>query len=497
MLFGLLLLAFWPTLVSFPNTWNVSYQEQGYFVFGLVAWLVWRDRGIVARGMGQGLFDLLPIVALLSVAWLFAVIMNLRTVHQILFAGVLIAWGLASFGGAGRRQVLVIGTTFLLCIPFWGASVPVLQRATVIAAGAATRLAGIDAEVGYDFITISAGTFLVEAGCSGINYLMGGLVIGAFYAHLFTDRWQTQLKIVALAGAASILGNWIRVSILIFIGEATAMQSGLIEDHLWQGWAIFTLLMIPTYSLARRIQLRDSAAVSPRQEGENSPADDEAPKHVDPPNVRQAVYAGGAAMLGPILFMIVGAIPRSGEPNRDVSVLGIDASWRAEEQAPDDADWRPDFTGIDDVAAWNLRFDGVVIEGARYYFLDQRQGEELIQYNNSIAPDSLMVTDRLIGPIGANRRIVRQAIVRGPDAPRVVWYWYRVAGFDTPLASKAKLLEILAFFRRYPASELVTLSAECAPDDCMEAARALLAATGVPQAASRVAHPDRWTTAPS
>lgn len=80
--------------------------------------------------------------------------------------------------------------------------------------------------------------------------------------------------------------------------------------------------------------------------------------------------------------------------------------------------------------------------------------------------------------------------------PRVVWYWYRVAGFDTPLASKAKLLEILAFFRRYAASELVTLSAECAPEDCLEAAQALRAATGVPQSASRVAHPSK-SAAPS
>ena len=183
-LFGLLLLALWPTLVSFPSTWNVSYQEQGFFVGGLVAWLVWRDRGIVLRAVGQGLSDLVPIVALLSVAWMLAVIMNVRSIHQLLFAGLLTAWGLASFGGAARRPILVMGLTFLLGVPFWSVSMPFLQRATVIASGAATRVAGISAEVGYDFITISTGTFLVQSGCSGINYLMGGLVLGAFYQFL-------------------------------------------------------------------------------------------------------------------------------------------------------------------------------------------------------------------------------------------------------------------------------------------------------------------------
>ena len=483
--FGLLLLAYWPTLVSFPSTWSASYEEQGFFVAALVGWLVWRDRSIVLRGLWQGLFELLPIVAVLSVGWMFAVIMNIRTLHQLLFAGALTAWGLAVFGGAGRRRVLAIGLTFLLGVPFWDAAIPALQRATVIASGGATHLAGISAEIGYDFITISTVTFLVESGCSGINFLMAGLVLGAWYAHLFAARWQTQLKIVALAGIISIFGNWIRISVLIFIGEATAMQSGLITDHLWQGWAIFTLLMIPTYFLARRIELRDDAAFVRGTKTGTGLGEDAAPELPDSRRLRQAAYAAGAAIAGPALFMIVGAIPRSDELSRDVNTLGVDPSWNAEERVPDEADWRPDFKGIDEQVAWSFRTDGAAIDGARHYFLDQRQGEELIQYNNLIAPDSLLVADRLIGPIGATRRWVREALVRGPGAPRIVWYWYRVAGFDTPVASKAKLLEILAYFRRYPASELITLGAECAPEDCVEAAQALRAAMASPPAPGR------------
>jgi len=142
--------------------------------------------------------------------------------------------------------------------------------------------------------------------------------------------------------------------------------------------------------------------------------------------------------------------------------------------------WTPDFKGIDSRAAWLVSVDGHPVEAARHYFRDQRPGEELIQYNNFVAPDSLLVSERMFGPVGSDRRIVREAILWESDVPRIAWYWYRVAGFDTPFENKAKLLEIIAFFRRSPAAELVTRSVRCAPDSCTEAARLLRATVGGP-----------------
>lgn len=489
---GVILLAtlalFWPTLASFPGTWNVSYQEHGFFVAALVVWLLWRDRRRIVDRAGAGIPDLLPVLGLLSVAWLFAVVMNVRLVHQFLFTLIMTVAAFVVFGWSARRIILVTAATFLLAIPFWGSLMPSLQRVTVIASGGIATLAGIEAEIGYDYISISAGTFLVEQGCSGINYLMGGLVLGASYGHLFTDRWQTQLKIVTIAGGMAIVGNWIRVAVLIFLGEATAMQSPYIEDHLWQGWAIFVLLMIPTYFLARRIELRDAARAS---EGDRPPAD-AAPRSREVPLSelrRRATRAAAVACMGPILFLVVGAVPRGGDLDRDPGLFSFDSAWTMTEAGGDGAAvWRPDFKGVDDEVRWSVAGPEDTIHAARYYFTNQRQGEELIQYDNRVAPDSLVAADRVIGPVGPERRFVREAVIRDAETPRVVWYWYRVAGFDTPFDSKAKLLEVLAFFRRMPAAELVVIDAPCAPDDCANAAMAVRSAMGVP-AASDVATP--------
>jgi len=482
-IFGLTALAFWPTLVEFPSTWNASYREHGFFVGALVCWLIWRDRRRILRDADAGAPWLIPIVLGLSGVWLLAVIMSIRTVQQLAFTVVAVTLALAVFGWGARRRILAIGLTFLLAVPIWEFLVPPLQRATTIASGALTKLAGIEAVVGEDYIQITTGTFLVEGGCAGLNYLLGGLVLGAFYAHLFVDRWQTQLKIVALTGVVSIVGNWIRVTLLVFLGEATAMESPYIEDHLWQGWAIFTALMVPTYLLARKIEQRDPGrgdAGAKESRGVGSDAADR-----DSGRRRRASLAALAAASGPLTFLLVGAVPKDVEVAPEVAELGVVDGWAVVDSATPDA-WRPGYVGVDQEVAWTLSDGTDSIAVLRLVYVDQRQGEELIQYANVMAPDSSLVDDRVVGPLGDRGRFVRQALVRTGSQPRVVWYWYRVGGFETAFTNKAKLLEVPAFFSRAGVAELVTMSLPCAPAECRAAANVLRRAVGAePIAAGR------------
>lgn len=479
---GVATLFFWPTLVELPATWNASYREHGFFVAGLVGWLIWRDRRRIIRASTGGAEYLLPVVAGLSFLWLLSAVMGVRVGQQLALTGVGVAVALAVFGWGARRRILAIGVTFLLALPIWEFLVPPLQRATTVASGLATRLAGIEAEVGYDYIQISTGRFLVEGGCAGLNYLLGALTLGAVYAHLFVPRWRTQLKIVALAGVVSIVGNWIRVSVLVFLGEATAMQSPYIEDHLWQGWAIFMALMVPTYFLALRIEKRDARrfggptdAVS--ETVESSDASDR--PAMDPRHPRRASRAALVAVLGPVLFMVIGAVPRDAELDTTPEALGIVDPWTVVADEPLD-DWRPGYVGVDREVGWTISDGADSIGALRQYYIDPSQGDELISWANVIAPDSMVVDDRVIGPIGPSRRLVREALIRTEAEPRVVWYWYRVAGFETPFRSKATLLEVPAFFGRSSASELITVTAICEPDDCREAGGALRRAFGAP-----------------
>jgi exosortase len=469
--FLLLLVACWPTVLALPRTWSAPYQEHGFFVAGIVAWLIVRDRGKLRLAAGEPIRGMAIPLATISALWMGGVITNAGLVHQGLFVVLLTAWAVTVYGWTARCVVLGIGLTSLLGVPFWGVTIPVLQRATVLASGGATRLLGIQAEIGETSVAITAGTFLIEEGCAGLNYLMGGLVLGAAYGHLFANRWQTQLKIVALFGGMAIVGNWIRVAALIVLGEITAMQSPYIEDHLWQGWLIFSALMVPTFLLAGRIERRDA--------GRRPDADSESLGVRRPvPLDRHAVWVATACTaLGPILFIGLSAIPRRTDLDRDLTALRVSPEWSVQDQ-PAGVSWSPSFSGVDESSSWLLRSGIGEVQASRSHFLDQRQGEELIQFDNRIAPDSLVIGRRLLGPVGDARRIVNETVVMDGDAPRLVWHWYRVSGVDTSSETRAKLLEIPSFFLRLPGSELVTLTARCQPNDCTSAARALASALG-------------------
>jgi len=85
----------------------------------------------------------------------------------------------------------------------------------------------------------------------------------------------------------------------------------------------------------------------------------------------------------------------------------------------------------------------------------------------------VLLGDRLVGPLDRNARLVRQAGVREQRRVRLVWYWYRIGGIETPSEATAKLLQLLAFVRRQPVSELVTVSTSCVGTDCNAATRSL------------------------
>jgi exosortase len=464
-----LALAYVPTLSTFVGTWTPSYREHGFAVAALTAWLIWRDREAVRRGAGQGVPALALAGLALSVAWLVAVTMDAAMIHQLLFTAIMASWALATFGWSARVPVIATWATFTLASPVWGFISPVLQRITTVMSGSLARGLGVSAQIQGDTITIASGTFLIEAGCSGINYLMAGLTLGAIYAHLFARHWKTQLEIVGVAGFASMVGNWIRVAVLVLIGDAQGIDSPLIEDHLWQGWAIFVVLMIPTYYAVRRVQHRDARRTAGVEVEAETPEGKVA--SFDPTRPRRAAKAAAYAAVGPAAYLLVGLFPTHAA-DRTLAPVGLEASGPVQER-PAAAGWQPAFTGVDETLRWALALPDANVEIARLLFADQRQGEELVQWNNRIAPDSLLLAERVVGPVGQGRRYVREAIVLEAAGPRIAWYWYRVGGIDTPFATNAKLLELVAFFRRSGPSELVVLSAACAPGDCRDAARAL------------------------
>lgn len=135
--------------------------------------------------------------------------------------------------------------------------------------------------------------------------------------------------------------------------------------------------------------------------------------------------------------------------------------------------WMPAYIGADEHRTERWTRGNDVVQVDRLLYFEQSQGKELVNSENHIAPDSLLADAALSPPLDASGRVVRTTLVRTTDGTRLVWYWYHVAGRDTPSETRAKLLELLAVATRASPSELVTVSTMCADASCTAARTAL------------------------
>ncbi|MEQ1855739.1 MAG: exosortase C-terminal domain/associated protein EpsI [Longimicrobiales bacterium] len=468
-LFALTVVAFAPTLLSFHNVWMRQPYTHGYLILAAIAWLVWRDRGRLAAVTPS--WDVaLPAAAVLSVVWLVAQVTSLQMVAQAVLPALLLLWAALVLGMRAAMLLAPVAALFLLAVPFWDLLTPILQWMTVFTTGVALAVLRVPATLDGNVVNIPSGTFLIEDGCAGLNYLLAGVVIGALYAYSFVPRWRTRIAVLGLSAAIAILGNWVRVTALVVIGHATEMQSGLMEGHLTFGWAIFLVGLLAFFPLAgvveRRGALRWPSPAAPALAVGAGGANRRA-------LLRSALPASMVVAMGPLLYLVIGVLPRREVPPSNV--LGsVDTGWvlRAGEPARGTS-WQPVFPLPDeaDSAIWTNGSASVLLDRLVYH--GQSQDAELVGYGSRIAPDSAVVIERLFGQVGPERRLVNEAIVREGGGHRLVWYWYRVGGVETQSAARAKMLEVWAFIRRATTSELIALSTPCGPTDCADASRTL------------------------
>lgn len=485
---GIIAVAFWQTWKTFPPAW-LAFREHGFVVALLCGWLLWRDRAQLA---GDGRRMPLANVAVvgLSVLWLVAFVLNSQLVYQATMPLLLLSWLLATAGWAAFRAALPIAGAFFFAVPIWSVLTRPLQTTTVFVNARLLDLAGIEATIDGDFITIRDGVFWVADGCAGVNYFEIGLLVSVMYSLLFLRTWKARGVAMLTAVTLTVVSNWLRVFGLIVIGHNTHMQSSLIVNgHGTYGWIIFAVTMLLFFLLVPRIDTLDRRLV-----GQSATAGADSPRTPAAAHVDRVAHGGwtanglalstGLAVLGPVLLMTTSVLPDSAPPSAFATGVSPSAEWVRQPslpmaettRAPDSTAqtaWRPAYAGADEHRRERWTRGSEVVQVDRLLYVEQSQGKELVNSENHIAPDSLVAGDGLSAPLNGDGRRVRVAAVRTDAGVRLVWYWYHVAGRDTHSATDAKLRELVAFARRAPASELVAVSMLCTDEKCRGASRTL------------------------
>jgi EpsI family protein len=462
-------LALSPSWVWFPSVW-ASNREHGFAVAALCLWLVWRVRDRLGGWAPEPLAW--PLLGIASLGWWVAYTADIQVVHLLLTPAILWLW----LGATAGRRALVASApaamTFLLAIPMWEALVPLLQSMAVLFCRAMLSMTSIQATIEDNRIVLPVGVLEVADSCSGLNFLLVGTTVGAAYAHLFVSERRLQWRVVGVAAALSIFANWIRILGLVVIAHRTRMQSSLMHDHEVYGWTIFLVALLVFFAVARRLEQR-VAGTTPTGDATMRPA---ASRHA--PASATLFGVSAVALLGPLLVGVLTTLPSAAIPPAGVDIAngrGIGIAPGSEWSTATDS-MGAHFTPLFEGAAHTSR----LLAGSRssvqvdqFHYARQKRGAEATSYGNRIAPDSLIVQRRIIGPLDKSLRVVQQTAVREQSDVRLVWSWYRIGGIETSSSTKAKLLQVVAAVRRRRDADVVLISALCNGASCDEATAAL------------------------
>lgn len=450
---------FWDGVHSLMAQWedtdNLTYTH-GYLVVAVSAWLLWRAKPFARDARVAPQLWVLPAVALLSVLWLLLHRACIAIGYQLLLP--LIAWTAAhaAFGRHVSRRCLFALAYLYFAVPVWGFGNGLLQSATVVASRFIVSLVGIPAYFEDNYVHLPAGVIEIAGGCSGLHFFIVALAIAALHGEVNDDTPRVRLAMLAVAAGLAILANWVRVAVLIFIGYATDMEHYFVKvDHYWFGWVVFAVAMVAFFVIARWLPPRQVERVSERMD--SSPTRGRTPA--------LAVLAAIAAMgVGPVWGIAMpvdtGAAGRAGGLPRDV------ATWQGPYHVVEH-DWQPVYEGADVQERAEYRADGLRLTAFTAGYFSQRQGKELIGYDNSITGNMTQYVTAT-----SQRRddtLVATEILFDRGGKRSVLYYYYEVGSKRTLNDRAAQLLYgwLSLFAS-PTARVVAVYADCASECAVE-----------------------------
>jgi EpsI family protein len=457
-LLGGIAVAFWTMLTALHFTWIDKYGalSHGYLVVALSLWFAWRALHSPTRPR--------PSSPAWSAAPVLAALLLVAALSEVLYmgpirTGVLPLLVLASIALCmGRQMVMAMAWPVLFlyfAVPVWGFFNAPLQSLTTWIAQSLLPLLGVPVFVEGNFVHLPAGLFEIASGCSGLNYFVAALTLAAVYATVLLRTWRSRISLMLAAAAAGLAANWVRVVSLIVIGQVTKMQHYLIRvDHLYYGWALFLLTMIPVFMLARRLEDREIAAGSSTRPPMTLPA-------WIPVWCARGVWAAAIVVPLAVLLMVVRERAPGTMTEDRQDPLTSESTVEREAFA---SGWQPTFKWAEEQKReWSA---AGVIEIYTAAYSRQSREARLSDPGNSVTGPSFQVTGSgtIEGTGLASGTSVLELRGELGGRERLLWTWYDVAGrtaWSKPTLRTAELLGLLSGRRD---AKVIALLAECQGD---------------------------------
>lgn len=239
---------FFPQTASLTvSNWNsgIGAHGAGWLILALAAVVLWvrRDELLPKRFevTGSALLTLIPAGAAVALA------LSLDRITVDAGASLLLASSLCvvAFGWRASAGLSGPAVVALFAMPLFAWSREPLSQVAAVVSDQVLPLLGVAVYRDGTLLHVGSGVFAVEKGCSGLNFLLTSACISLFACLMARSSLATILKHLALACAFAIAVNWLRIIVIVFIGDGYGLDHPIVADHLGFGWVLYSLLFLP------------------------------------------------------------------------------------------------------------------------------------------------------------------------------------------------------------------------------------------------------------
>lgn len=370
------------TVATMVGIWYRSETfAHAFLVPPISAWLVWRQRGQLARISPHPQPWLLLCLLMAAAGWLMADLVKVNSVSQLAWMAMLVISVPAVLGLAVASTILFPLLFLFFAVPVGEFMLPHMMEWTADFTVFALRLTGIPVyREGLQFVIPSGNWSVVEA-CSGVRYLIASFMVGTLFAYLNYRSTKRRVIFMLASLLIPIVANWLRAYMIVMLGHLSNNTIAVGVDHLLYGWVFFGVVVMLMFYVGGRWSEPD------------------AQRHADagqtltlPSSARpQAIVLTGLAavviLAFPMLAMKVidARLGQTGEPRLTLQAL-LSPGWRQAEAGA--FDFKPIF--VNPSAELNQRFVGQQGEVGVYlaYYRDQSPSRKLVSSVNVLVASS-------------------------------------------------------------------------------------------------------------
>lgn len=250
---GVIFALFWPDWTDIIRKWSDDATfNHCFFLVPILIWLIWMRRKEVSQlspaGWPMGLIWL----GGATLCWFLGALADVSLFRQAGVVGILQGAVLTLLGPQVSRGLLFPLFYMIFLVPFGTELTPPLQRVTAGIIMPLLHVAGVPATVDGLFITVPSGYFRVAEACSGLNFLIAMLALGALIANLCFKTSRARILFMIACVVVPVITNGLRAWGTIMLAENYGIEYAEGSTHIMYGWIVFAIGMALTIGTAWR-----------------------------------------------------------------------------------------------------------------------------------------------------------------------------------------------------------------------------------------------------